>query len=199
MIWRALFSRSILILLTDNKWFDTPVAATETSKLWFGSYAHAFVQGNPKVTFSIERANLKIILFAFSENVVRWLKKTNKKRNFITKIIRILNFKYINHVQYLLKRHLFWGFSIIFLFWEKKQQLLCCRHDASLVEHKNLNVPISQNSRLILVAFNSQCVSSRHVQWKQKYLSRVYKTNDMDWKSHFFPGKRNPTVRALAS
>ena len=118
MIWRAPFSFSILILLTDNKWFDTPVAATETSKLWFGSYADAFVQGNPKATFSIERTNLKIILLAFSENVVRWLKKI-LKRNFITKIIRILNFKYVNHVQYLLKTFTLRVWYNIFVFRKK--------------------------------------------------------------------------------
>ena len=37
---------------------------------------------NPKATLSIKRTNLKIILLAFSENVGRWQKKTNKKYKF---------------------------------------------------------------------------------------------------------------------
>ena len=59
----------------------TTAAAMGASKLWFGDYVHAFVQENPKAT-SIERTNFKILLLAFSENVVKWLKKTNKKRKF---------------------------------------------------------------------------------------------------------------------
>ena len=40
------------------------------------------IRGNPKATLLIKRTNLKILLLAFSEKVVRWLKKTNKKRKF---------------------------------------------------------------------------------------------------------------------
>ena len=69
-----------------------------TSKLWFGSYAHAFLQGNPKVTLLVERTNSKILLLKFSENVVIWLKK-NKKSEFYRSNHRRCNVRNVTNVR----------------------------------------------------------------------------------------------------